>query len=666
MRIKKLIRILLLPVLALTSVYSQGIDIDGENTDLFQVNPGGLWGTGTTRVDSVYLGAAFLRDTTKSFQVWLSQNEAMWEGSLYLFIPHGSASGTDTSIFLFKNLNNSGPTLVNLVNNPIVREKIRHNDTIFFKYVSGPTSAPLANTGYTGPNRAPGEGWKETDYVYSPDTSTRTLTGPGGMTFRVGRRWCTAGWIRNLTLNKRTDTVQFAFEDSHKLLSGGTVASDFDFDDMMFKITGISLIHARPDKIEIRSLRGDTLSAGDTLTISGTVYDISGSASTAWSDSITWTIVSSSTLTGDILTAAQGDSTCFTATAAHHRVCIIGTYRDSMSGFSDTAWITVVPAAPSQVDIALKSPLPLSSSQVLVSIGKYAVQQRLTVYVDSGQTMAYAYAVLRDRFNNFAKLADSAVWSSGDIDTITVAGTGNKQYEGAIVQTVGARRGSTLIFVTSPDLPACRPDTALVVLRPDKLLSLRLVNAAQPTAQLDSIRLAVNGSMTLKVQGIWATAPALWVNVDAVWAVQTEQVRFDVPPPLTETNAWLLKPIAPGMGTIIVSAGGNSISVPVIVVKEGSRIMPRSVQNGVPDSKPDISLGERLKIRFPISGSREIKVLSLSGQCLCTHVSDRQNISVEIPGLSKGLYMVVIRTLDRLKVEKYVVPYNYHKINKIK
>jgi hypothetical protein len=55
-----------------SSASAQGITNPGENTDLYRVNPGAPW-----QAESLYLGATFLRDTTKTpFRVWLDFNDA--------------------------------------------------------------------------------------------------------------------------------------------------------------------------------------------------------------------------------------------------------------------------------------------------------------------------------------------------------------------------------------------------------------------------------------------------------------------------------------------------------------------------------------------------------------------------------------------------------------
>ena len=110
-------------------LHAQSVNDWGENTDPFRPPKTG-W-----IADSLFIGATFLRDTTKdSFTIWLHRNEAGCVGRLYLMVPGGGSGGRDTAIYLFQNKNNSGPTRMNLTNNALINSRIHHLDTLFFRY----------------------------------------------------------------------------------------------------------------------------------------------------------------------------------------------------------------------------------------------------------------------------------------------------------------------------------------------------------------------------------------------------------------------------------------------------------------------------------------------------------------------------------------------------
>lgn len=554
-----------LALFCIASARGQGINTL-ENTSLYMVNSGDrYWGSGPVRVDSVWLGAAFLRDTTKIFRVWAAPSDAGWTGELYLFVPHGAANGGDTSIYLFQNKNNgSAPTDINLTNDPVVREHLHHKDTIFFRYRVSPSTIEM--TGYSGPNRAPGEGWRQTDYIYSPDKSAKVIPIANGATTVVGRRWCTAGWIRNTALPPsaaRTDTVQFSFEDNHEA-SSATGNSDFDFNDVMFKVTGIFLM-AAPSQIAIQVYPSDTIRAGDTALVIGSLRDNEGKPVPFLSDSIAWSLVqNNASRPGDLVSGSPNDSITFTATAAYRRVGVIGAY----GNVRDTTFITIMPGAPSQVDIVFQSPAPTGASSLLSSLDSFRVQPRLTIEFDSSQVLRYAYAALRDRYGNFVRLADAAVWRPESASIATAAPTAGKVYEGVVRRV--APVGTTLLVASQNALV---PDTAVVAIQSGRIIALRLVNTQNPGVALDTVAVAVGQSMSIKVQGVLSTAPGVWVDVTGLWSmIPANSLPSTTPLPSSETGRWQFSPTAAGAAVLRVTNGKVQVDVPVLVAEAPARL----------------------------------------------------------------------------------------------
>lgn len=217
------------------------------------------------------------------------------------------------------------------------------------------------------------------------------------------------------------------------------------------------------DRIDISVLPNDTIKAGDTATIIGRVIASGDSVVHSLGNSITWTTITPSVKPGDLLIGTQNDSVRFTGTEAFHRVGIIATYHDSLRTITDTTWITIIPNDPAQVDIVRQSGTRLTdTTQVLAGINRVATSPQLTMTLDTAPRSAYAYAVVRDRYGNFVRVADRAVWQSLKPDTATAAATPLKLYEGLISRPRAANNGTTLVVVSEPGLD--RADTLAVIL----------------------------------------------------------------------------------------------------------------------------------------------------------------------------------------------------------
>jgi fibro-slime domain-containing protein len=324
-----------------------------------------------------------------------------------------------------------------------------------------------------------------------------------------------------------------------------------------------NVISASPSEVQISVAPSDTIKAGDTVTIVGTVIDDDGEIMTVQSDSIYWTQIPSNVRTGDRIIIPRNDTTMFTGTVAYRSIGIIGTYRFGSSTIIDTTWIHIIPANPSQLDIEAQSAAALTRDQVAAGVDTFSVKPVQTITLAMKQTSAYAYAVLRDRFGNYCSLADSAGWTSDNSAVATVNYAVNGAFEGVIGRASGVLNGSTVIVVSQD---ALTPDTARVVLVADTLVSLRLVAIAHPEVALDTILLATDSSIAVKMQGIWSTAPGVWVDVTGIWSLQpADAVTFSTPVPATQTGQWTIAPSTAGMTRLTVTSLNASTSVPIIV-----------------------------------------------------------------------------------------------------
>jgi fibro-slime domain-containing protein len=320
-----------------------------------------------------------------------------------------------------------------------------------------------------------------------------------------------------------------------------------------------NILTSQPTELKL-SVDSATICAGEKKQIIGTITDQFGKVMRAQSDSIRWVIDSTTYRRGDSILVPMGDTTIVTGITAWRGFRVIA----SFGALKDTAFITINACTPAKVDIELQNTTSLTEAQVLAAVKLNDSTPKLTIYFDSTLTRMYVYAVVRDIYNNFVDLARTATWTSQLTDTATVAGTTGKLFEGVIDRTPGARTGRTEIYALTTGLI---PDTALVILRTDRIIALRLVDVRQPTIALDTIKMTTDQSMTIQVQGKWSTDPTVWVNVTGMWSMTPPNaIQSTIPIPTTETGIWQsFDPINSGTATLTVVNGTASVSVPVII-----------------------------------------------------------------------------------------------------
>lgn len=324
-----------------------------------------------------------------------------------------------------------------------------------------------------------------------------------------------------------------------------------------------NVISASPKDLQIDVFPNDTMNAGDTVTLVGTIVDDQGEIMPILGDSISWTQVQSNIREGDHILIAQNDTTKFTGTVAYRTVGIIGTYHFGTVSLVDTAWIYIQPDDPSQVDISVQNATALTQDQVTAQIDSFNVTPQQTITLTLGQNSAYAYAVLRDRFGNFCSTAGSAVWTSQNSSAAALA-SGSSLFEGIINRPAGVLNASTTC-TASQDL--LTPDTAKIILLADTLLALRLVDVAHPDVVIDTTILTTDSSITVKVQGIWATEPDVWKDVTGIWTLEpADAVTFSTPLPTEQAGQWTIAPSSKGTTQLRVQSLNASTSA-VIVVK---------------------------------------------------------------------------------------------------
>jgi hypothetical protein len=481
--------ILRTPALAIKEGTTEGFPPIGGPTN------GGPW-----HADSLWIGATFQRDITKSFVVWLAPYftaGGTYRGSLYIMVPRPGLP--DTAIFLFYNrCNGTAPTKIDLTN---MTPTIQNLDTVYFMYRSDSGNGGLGACGgwfgvpndngvkqtdslFTGPNRAPADtvvpAWANTDRHYSGrnENNLRTLLGNAPFipdTFwslskqkyvKYGRRWCEAGWIHKDTLpkpgsNVRTDTVEFGFEDQFN-------GQDICFEDIRFELTGVFLnypmqidslvLHFFPNKDTLHSYtKVDTIAAGDSLFLRAVIWGKDTTpAQNIFADStdlakkVVWQLVKSQQSTSFMsLGAGPSNSNTFKAANAYEWDTIVVTYLNVRKRKA----IYVKPGPDYKVWIEPDSAIdPRGTSAAMIT--RLQTQDSVaSVTITSLDNQKSVYGVVRDQFGNFTRFANNSVWTEVKNAGVTISIVNPVNGTPAFVGLINrVNAGSTNVQVSAKNL----------------------------------------------------------------------------------------------------------------------------------------------------------------------------------------------------------------------
>ena len=382
---------------AYAQFYGENIDLVDADSLCSHFGDGRDCGAGAFKADSLYLGAPFLRDTTKPFLVWFYRTVDpcnVIPGVLYIVYQNGSMDP------LFPNVDatcvpHSSADVHDLTE--ITRGKINHNDTVYFAYRTNPgmggPHGPLPQIRYTGPNRSPNDvpAWSTTDRFWTNSDiflderaywhSTGPVTGPV-----IGRRFNVAGWIREN--GKRTDAIEFAFEDG----------ADKNYSDNIFHVTGLFLIKNPVfDNLILTAVPDQNLlTAGDSIHYIVTLLgmDTLGNQITWPADTIrkyvTWQLVRVSDTTGDgeLLNGTSNTAeNTFTATRAYDEYQIRITFNKPGSPILTTSkTVSVGPGPAAYVSIeALSDDSVMAAANLTAAAPVEVIQLPLSIHGKRGQ-----------------------------------------------------------------------------------------------------------------------------------------------------------------------------------------------------------------------------------------------------------------------------------------
>ncbi len=287
----------------------------------------------------------------------------------------------------------------------------------------------------------------------------------------------------------------------------------------------------------------DTLIAGDTALIVAKLFDHQNVYLSQYNTSgapIAW---SRSEIAGVPPTGSHtpntGYLTKFVPTRAYNTVEVTARFSEDGIVLTGTVRFYVKPAAVTHLVI---EPTPLRS------VSPHADNPLTQTTIGSSDTVAYGYAILRDRLGNYVAPATSASWASQDISVVTASPGVAVNGEG-VFRRARSGSGQTEVIATSGSLR----DTVQVVLSNITYDSLRVVDPS--LRDLRTLTLRTDTSVTFYALGR-RSDNGEWDNVPVTW--RAVSVSTSPSAPATPRDRWSFQPASLGFGSIVASMSSGS------------------------------------------------------------------------------------------------------------
>lgn len=455
----------------------------------------------------LYVGASFFyTNPDDSIVVWCGSSESDDIGNLYFMVP----GFKDSTLFLFTNKQTG--TRINV--SKLLPFSVTPGTEIFFMY----SRASTGNRRYTGQNRKGIDPENKTTYpgasFFAKDFGMR----PG-----YGHRWSVAGRIANVTTV--TDTIVFGFEDEGVKINPANdtlVVADFDFNDVIFKVTGLHLnIEKFPDSIAVISVN-PAIKAGDTALFRAEV----------WADS-----------SGKKVRAPQYDTLVkwtFNGETIHHDTILPGNDRSQLLFLSRTAYKQFTIGAsifsPLSNDTLRSSksfiPQPGPVNQLSIelvadtSTPGFSFNQPVQisrVQLSSNTASSRIYAVLRDFFGNYAGPGRQVQWDTTTKASplymrgiCTIANGDTSKGQGIVNRATGS--GNILVYANTIINQNTFSDTITVNVAAVSYDSVRISTGTVIPPFISSLLTTTDNCTSLVAIGRrvdnkkWEAIQALWIS----------------------------------------------------------------------------------------------------------------------------------------------------------
>jgi hypothetical protein len=175
---------------------------------------------------------------------------------------------------------------------------------------------------------------------------------------------------------------------------------------------------------------------------------------------------------------------------------------------------------------------------------------------------ATAFAVVRDRYGQYTRKANNAVWTSTNQGLATVAAAALK-YVG-VISRVPLQNGTDTVYANELSPVALLSDYVQVALQNGTVDSIRLVNSLTGDV-ITGISMNTDSSLAVKIQVVWSNdASKSWVDGTGSWTLVPDTITWDASPP-TIGGTWNISPKVPGVENLTIASGAVSKTIPLII-----------------------------------------------------------------------------------------------------
>ncbi len=301
-----------------------------------------------------------------------------------------------------------------------------------------------------------------------------------------------------------------------------------------------NIFKPRSDSLSLaKSPAIDTVAAGDSIIFTANVRDINGTLCTLCSQNVKWSLAPSTDSTR--INPAPGRQTTLYAVSAYKSYMVTAVY-DNPAGtvhliVADT--IYVKPGVPDHLTIE-------ANADSLVSLRNDAPIRPNAIVFSPEMLNDSVYAILRDRFGNWAGHATLATWLSGDTTVITVASARTQLGEGKLTRQ-SANRDTVVIVAAQGNLN----DSLRVVISNVTYSRIQVHVDTDAAKAIDTLRIRAGQDTTLHARGFRADGSGIWDDLMVSWGT-SEGLMVEDPVPISG-NAWKISPKEPTTGFVFIS-----------------------------------------------------------------------------------------------------------------
>jgi fibro-slime domain-containing protein len=262
---------------------------------------------------------------------------------------------------------------------------------------------------------------------------------------------------------------------------------------------------------------------------------------------INWSIVEvSGTPPTGSLTRTNGNRNGFTPTRAYNTVDLEATFSENGRIFTDAVRVLVVPGRPDHITIQA------DTSETSPDLTRLDMQ--------SSQTTALLYAVLRDRYDNFIEFVPGPRWWSLDTTVVLAEPTSRASLGEGEVTRNSDNVSQTWVYATRSD--GSMKDSILIALTDITYDTLRIYILDGGKRIIDTVRIRTDETVTLYVEGRRSDGMG-WDNIPVTWTKSPTLVTIGTPPAWSDN--WPVTPDEVGTGRITVSRSG-AVSDSVVAI----------------------------------------------------------------------------------------------------